>query len=170
MARSIGEFNPHPSGSTVPDLKVKIPTIDLLMRPPEPPPWWRLLPPPAPPGPNPFGPVPIIPAPPSPPIEVSPPSRPPQWMFGPPYITEAPTQTPRPNPTPAPSGYIDRAQVPSENIQQRSPPAAQTKPGGLLGMLIDAGHIDPPMPDQPPAGGLAGLLQEYLRNNPRAGR
>lgn len=46
------------------------------------------------------------------------------------------------------------------------PPAPQDKPGGLLGMMIDAGHIDPSMPDQPAVGGLVGLIQDYLRNNP----
>jgi hypothetical protein len=36
-------------------------------------------------------------------------------------------------------------------------------------MLIDAGHIDPANPDQVPAGGLLGMIQEYLGNNPGAG-
>jgi hypothetical protein len=37
-------------------------------------------------------------------------------------------------------------------------------------MMIDAGYIDPNNPNPPPAGGLAGLIQDYLRNNPGAGR
>lgn len=37
-------------------------------------------------------------------------------------------------------------------------------------MLVDAGHIDPENPDRPAPGGLLGLIQEYLRNNPGAGR
>jgi hypothetical protein len=40
----------------------------------------------------------------------------------------------------------------------------------LPGMLIDAGFIDPTNPDTSPAGGLAGLIQDYLRNNPGANR
>jgi hypothetical protein len=50
------------------------------------------------------------------------------------------------------------------------PPAPQDKPGGILGMLIDAGHIDPANPDRPAPGGLLGMIQDYLRNNPDAGR
>lgn len=46
------------------------------------------------------------------------------------------------------------------------PSTLQDKPGGLPGMMIDAGHIDPSMPDQPAVGGLVGLTQGYLRNNP----
>ncbi|WJR76477.1 hypothetical protein [Bradyrhizobium sp. NP1] len=46
-------------------------------------------------------------------------------------------------------------------------PLSQEKPGGLLGMMIDAGLIDPANPDAPPAGGLPGMIQEYLRNNPQ---
>lgn len=46
------------------------------------------------------------------------------------------------------------------------PCTLQDKPGGLLGMMIDAGHIDPSMPDRPAVGGLVGLVQDYLRNNP----
>jgi hypothetical protein len=39
-------------------------------------------------------------------------------------------------------------------------------PGGILGMLIDAGYIDPANPGRPPAGGLPGLIQDYMRTNP----
>jgi hypothetical protein len=49
-------------------------------------------------------------------------------------------------------------------------PTPQDKPGGILGMLIDAGRIDPANPDQPPPGGLLGLIQDYLLSNPGAGR
>jgi hypothetical protein len=49
----------------------------------------------------------------------------------------------------------------------RSPQGA---PRGIPGMMVDAGYVDPTNPDPPPAGGLAGLLQDYLRNNPGAGR
>ena len=45
------------------------------------------------------------------------------------------------------------------------PPIPKDSPGGLPGLMIDAG-LDPSNPDQPPAGGLLGLMQEYLRNNP----
>jgi hypothetical protein len=42
----------------------------------------------------------------------------------------------------------------------------QEKLGGLLGMMAEAGLIDPSNPDRPPPGGLLGLMQEdYLRNN-----
>jgi hypothetical protein len=41
----------------------------------------------------------------------------------------------------------------------------QEKPGGLLGMMVDAGLIDPSNPGRPPPGGLPGLMQDYLRNN-----
>jgi hypothetical protein len=50
------------------------------------------------------------------------------------------------------------------------PPAPQDKPGGILGILIDAGHVDPAHPDRPPAGGAFGPIQDYLRNYPGAGR
>jgi hypothetical protein len=59
---------------------------------------------------------------------------------------------------------------------KRAPPVPflplppQDKPGGILGMLIDAGHFGPTHPDRPPAGGVLGPIQDYLRNNPGAGR
>jgi hypothetical protein len=46
------------------------------------------------------------------------------------------------------------------------PPAPNNVPGGLLGLMVGAGPVDPSNPDPPPAGGLLGLMQEYLRNNP----
>jgi len=49
-------------------------------------------------------------------------------------------------------------------------PDPRGRPSGILGMLIDAGHIDPVNPDQPAPGGLLGLIQDYLRSNPSAGR
>jgi hypothetical protein len=42
---------------------------------------------------------------------------------------------------------------------------AQENRRGLLGMMADAGLIDPLNPAAPPAGGLAGLIQDYLRSN-----
>src|SRR5216683_2488261 len=92
MARSVGESDVDQLAPTIPDLiqKGKVPTIDELMRRPPLPDWWKLLPPPARPNPNPFGPVPMIPA----PIDVDPPSRPPEWLFGPPYISKVPTRAP----------------------------------------------------------------------------
>lgn len=50
------------------------------------------------------------------------------------------------------------------------PPAPQDRPGGLLGMMIDAGYIDPPNLYQPASGGLAGLIQDYLHNGSGAGQ
>ena len=44
-------------------------------------------------------------------------------------------------------------------------PLTQNAPAGILGMLVDAGQIDPENPDRPPAGGLLGLIQDD-RNNP----
>lgn len=132
MSRFIGESDSIPRAR---DLKVRIPTMDELMRRPQPRPWWEFLPPPAQPSDNPFSPVPIIPAPPAAPIEVDPPSRPPEWLFGPPHISS----TPR----------LERA-------------------GGILGMMVEAGLIDPSNPDRPPPGGLLGLIQEYMRNGKMA--
>lgn len=37
-------------------------------------------------------------------------------------------------------------------------------PRGLFGRVVDAGLIDPSNPDQPPAGGLLGLIQQSMRN------
>jgi hypothetical protein len=75
----------------------------------------------------------------------------------------------------APSQGQDSANVPGRTsiFATGAPSVAflpQDKPGGILGMLIDAGHIDPANPDQPPAGALLGMIQEYLRNNPDVGR
>jgi len=46
------------------------------------------------------------------------------------------------------------------------PASKQNSPGGLPGMMAEAGLIDPSNPDQPPPGGLPGLIQEWMRNNP----
>jgi hypothetical protein len=43
-------------------------------------------------------------------------------------------------------------------------PPSEDAPGGLLGRMINAGLIDPSNPDQPPAGGLLGLIQQSMRN------
>jgi hypothetical protein len=189
MPRSIGEPYSNPK---IRDLKVRIPTIDELMRPPQAPPWWQLLPPPAPSKKDGrFGPIPIIPPLPPPPIEVDPPSRPPEWFFGPPYISSAPTQPLSFGPVHAQSVRPDNSTVPgnlaekiaglkgglliaAQNLSPSSPSgpgvppvsvSTQQKPGGILGMLAEAGLIDPSIPDRPPPGGLLGLIQEHLRNN-----
>lgn len=44
-------------------------------------------------------------------------------------------------------------------------PPSTNEPRGLPGMMVDAGLIDPANPDEPPPGGLLGLIQEYMRNN-----
>lgn len=77
---------------TIPDLW-ETPTVDQLMTPDAPTlPWWIPQTPtmPAPNGRDPFGPIPSVPNTNKAPIEVDPPSRPPQWMFGPPRIIEGP--------------------------------------------------------------------------------
>lgn len=124
----------------IPNLKRVVPTIDDLMRqpmfPPQPsriPDEWRLLSPPAPSkGLSPFGPVPIVPPPPPPPHDVDPPSRPPQWLFGPPELAAGP---------------------------------AQTAARGLPALLAEVGGIDSSRSHSLPSGGLAALIQEYLRKN-----
>jgi hypothetical protein len=147
MSRFIDEPDSNPK---IRDLKVRIPTIDELMRRPQPPPWWQFLPPPAPSkNSDPFGPVPIVPPLPPPPIKVDPPSRPPEWMFGPPYLSRFPTQVPSFGPAYA-------------SVIAASP---QEKSGGLLRIMTQAGLIDPSNPDGVPSGGLLGLIQEHLRNN-----
>jgi hypothetical protein len=47
------------------------------------------------------------------------------------------------------------------------PAAPQSAPGGLPGMMVEAGLVDPLNPHASPPGGLVGLIQEYLRNNAR---
>lgn len=138
-----------------PDVKKKIPTIDDLMR--RAPPledWRKFLPLPAPQDrDDPFGPVPIIPT----PIEVDPPSRPPMWRHGPPYITYAPTQEPL-------LGWLSaQFGLPGGISPTNTPPRRVS--GGLAGLIERSGGIDPSAPDTPPAGGLVALLQEHLRNN-----
>ncbi len=78
---------------TIPDLW-EAPTVEQLMTPDAPTlPWWIPQAPtmPAPSGRDPFGPIPSVPNLNKAPIEVDPPSRPPEWMFGPPRIIEAPS-------------------------------------------------------------------------------
>lgn len=185
MPQSIGEPSSNPK---TPDLKVRIPTVDELMRLRQPPPWWEFLPPPARPSDSPYAPVPIIPLPP-PPTEVDPPSRPPEWLFGPPYISDAPMRPSSFGPAHAPPVRPDYSARPGDlaeritalkrplRMPDRSSAGAfrsgvpagsvpmQGNPGGILGMMSEAGHIDPSNPDRPPHGGLLGLMQEYLRNN-----
>jgi hypothetical protein len=50
-----------------------------------------------------------------------------------------------------------------------TPAPAQDAPGGILGRLMQIGAFDPSNWDQPPAGGLLALLQQYMRNNPDGG-
>lgn len=45
----------------------------------------------------------------------------------------------------------------------------QGAPGGIPGLLAQIGAFDPFYPDQPPAGGLLRLIQEYMSNNPEDG-
>lgn len=45
-------------------------------------------------------------------------------------------------------------------------PQTQDAPGGLPNLLMQVGAFDPSSPDQPPAGGLLGLIQDYMRNYP----
>lgn len=42
-------------------------------------------------------------------------------------------------------------------------------PGGIPGLLMQIGAFDLSHPDDPPAGGLRRLLQDYMRNNPDGG-
>ena len=46
------------------------------------------------------------------------------------------------------------------------PSPAQNAPGGLAGLLMQIGAFNPSNPDQSPAGGLPGLIQDYMRNYP----
>jgi hypothetical protein len=48
------------------------------------------------------------------------------------------------------------------------PSPARNAPLGLPGLLMQIGAFDPSSPDQPPAGGLLGLIQDNMRNNPDA--
>jgi hypothetical protein len=154
MTRSTGKPNSNSLDPAIPDLKKqKVPTIDELMRPP---PWWQFLPAPAPSKNNssPFGPAPTMSPLPPPPLEVDRPSRPPEWLFGPPYISNEP---PARNSVPSSVSSAEALPVPSVAAP------AQEKRGGLLDMMADAGLIDPSNPTASPAGGLAGLIQDYLR-------
>lgn len=139
MARSIGWPEADPLDSGVPDPEEKVPTLDELMRRPQIPKWWEFLPPPAPPGKDPFGPVPIIPR--------SPPA--PTWPYGPPYLGWAPT--------PAPLFGV--------SFNEFAAPQNSIAAGGLPGMMERSGAIEPSASYAPPAGGLVELLQEYLRSN-----
>jgi hypothetical protein len=44
-----------------------------------------------------------------------------------------------------------------------APASNQDAPGGLLGMMIEAGLIDPSHPDAPASGGLPGLIAGYMQ-------
>jgi hypothetical protein len=62
------------------------------------------------------------------------------------------------------TGFVGRAVAPPIPYIRAAP---QSAPGGLPGLLIEAGPSDPLNPDAPPAGGLVGLIREYLRDNSR---
>jgi hypothetical protein len=62
------------------------------------------------------------------------------------------------------AGYIGAAVAPPIPFIPAVPDSA---PGGIPGLMIEAGQTDPLNPNAPPPGGLAGLIQEYLRNNHR---
>jgi hypothetical protein len=47
-----------------------------------------------------------------------------------------------------------------------TPPVPNGAPGGLPGLMAASGLLDPVRPDQPPAGGLLALIQDYMRDNP----
>ena len=146
MANSFDSPDHNSFGSRGPRARKKaptdIPTIDQLMRPPQPRPWWELLPPqPSLNDPSPYAPVPIIPPAPPPPRDVDPPSRPPEWLFGPPRISGVSIE----------------------------PSSSSPAPRGLPALLAEVGAFEPSDPETPPAGGLPGLLREYLRNSRRRG-
>ena len=115
--------------------------------------WRKFLPPPAPRGKG-YDPVPIVPDDPDPilpaPIEVDPPPRPH-------LITRA--QTYGPSFDPSSAQFVPPGSLRSTGEFARRPS------GGLLAMMARAGVVEPSTPDVQQAGGLAALLQEYLRNN-----
>jgi hypothetical protein len=61
--------------------------------------------------------------------------------------------------------------LPSDGYVNGVPPipfpplASQRALGGLPALLAEVGAFDPSSPEAPPIGGLAGLIQEYLRNH-----
>jgi murein DD-endopeptidase MepM/ murein hydrolase activator NlpD len=66
-----------------------------------------------------------------------------------------------------------RNRAPSDWLQplpfRSSPSLTPDAPGGLPGLMRQLGAFDPSNPDQPPAGGLMRLIQEYMRDNPDHG-
>ena len=64
----------------------------------------------------------------------------------------------------------DRSGAPSGWVQplpfRSSPSLTQDAPGGIPGLMRQLGAFDPSNPDQPPAGGLMRLIQEYMRDHP----
>jgi hypothetical protein len=60
----------------------------------------------------------------------------------------------------APSAEIPAA--PTYQVSTMFPSA--DAPRGLFGRMVDAGLIDPSNPDQPPVGGLLGLIQQSMGN------
>jgi hypothetical protein len=47
-----------------------------------------------------------------------------------------------------------------------TPPVPNGAPGGLPGLMAASGLLDSVQPDQPLAGGLLTLIQDYMRNYP----
>jgi hypothetical protein len=140
--------HPLDQGPRMPNLgREIIPAVDFLMKPDVlPPPLWDPSAPvmpivPVPKSYDPFGPVP------RPPIEVDPPSRPPQWMFGPPEIAERAPRSPFETLFAANSGRALQEGTPFSRHLGEARPA-------------------PPPPLIAPAmrsGSLADLLMDYIR-------
>lgn len=180
MARPTSKSSPF--GPAIPNPKVEAPTIDELMLPD----WWDLLPPPAPEKDDgPYAPVPIVPPLPPRPREADPQSRPPEWLFRPPYIGRTPVQVPSsgsPDDSTTAGRLTERIAAlrggllspalssPASDFFKGAPPvrylpvASQRAPRGLPAMLAEVGAFDPSDPDAPPSGGLPGMIREYLRN------
>ena len=84
---------------------------------------------------------------------------------------------PEPNPLgspirEAPPQMHPRGSLPSSDVFAHGaapipflPPDTQRAPRGLPAMLAEVGAFDPSNPEAPPAAGLPGLIQEYLRNH-----
>lgn len=65
------------------------------------------------------------------------------------------------------AGYVGDANAPPIPF---IPPAPQSTPGGIPGLLIETGLNDPTDPNTPLSGGLVGLIQEYLSEESRGSR
>lgn len=64
----------------------------------------------------------------------------------------------------------ERNRAPGDWVQplpfRPTPTLTQNAPGGIPGLMKQLGAFDPSNPDQPPAGGLLRLIQDYMRDNP----